>query len=328
MFLYIINRLLGMIPVLIGITIISFIVIHLAPGEPAGIEMQLNPKVSAEARLKLRQYYGLDKPLHVQYCNWLKRFVKLDFGESFSPDHRPVIDKIAERIPVTILINFLSILIIFTVAIPIGVFSAIYRDTFLDRVVTVVVYAGFATPGFWLALILMYIFGLKLELLPISGISSVVVKESFWWKVLDVGKHLIIPVFVAAFAGLAGLSRYVRSNMLEALSQEYIITARAKGLNERRILFVHALKNALLPVVTILGLSVPELIGGSVIFESIFAIPGMGQLFYQSAMMRDYPTIMGILTIGAILTLLGNLIADISYAIVDPRVRIARKEKY
>lgn len=328
MFLYIINRLLGMIPVLIGITIISFIVIHLAPGEPAGIEMQLNPKVSAEARLKLRQYYGLDKPLHVQYCNWLKRFVKLDFGESFSPDHRPVIDKIAERIPVTILINFLSILIIFTVAIPIGVFSAIYRDTFLDRVVTVVVYAGFATPGFWLALILMYIFGLKLELLPISGISSVVVKESFWWKVLDVGKHLIIPVFVAAFAGLAGLSRYVRSNMLEALSQEYIITARAKGLNERRIFFVHALKNALLPVVTILGLSVPELIGGSVIFESIFAIPGMGQLFYQSAMMRDYPTIMGILTIGAILTLLGNLIADISYAIVDPRVRIARKEKY
>ncbi len=316
-----------MIPVLFGITVISFIVIHLAPGEPAGIEMQLNPKVSAEARLKLRQYYGLDKPLYEQYYLWLKRFVKMDFGESFSSDHRPVIDKIKERLPVTILINFLSILIIFVVAIPVGVFSALYKDTILDRITTFVVYFGFATPGFWLALLLMYIFGLRLGILPISGITSVVMPETLSGKVIDVAKHLLIPVFVSAFAGLAGLSRYVRANMYEALSQEYILTARAKGLSERRVVFVHALKNALLPVVTILGLSVPELIGGSVIFESIFAIPGMGQLFYQSAMMRDYPTIMGILTIGAILTLLGNLIADVSYAIVDPRIRVTRTIK-
>jgi peptide/nickel transport system permease protein len=314
-----------MIPVLIGITIISFIVIHLAPGEPSAVEMQLNPKVSAEARLKLRQYYGLDKPLYEQYYFWLKRFVKLDFGESFSSDHRPVLNKIKERLPVTILINFLSILIIFFVAIPIGVFSVLYRNTLADKITTFVVYFGFATPGFWLALILMYIFGLKLGLLPISGITSVIVPETLAGKVLDVTKHLIIPIFVSAFAGLAGLSRYVRANMFEALSQEYILTARAKGLSEKRVVYVHALKNALLPVVTILGLSVPELIGGSVIFESIFAIPGMGQLFYQSAMMRDYPTIMGILTIGAILTLLGNLMADVSYALVDPRIRIAKR---
>lgn len=313
-----------MIPVLFGITVISFIVIHLAPGEPAGVEMQLNPKVSAEARLKLRQYYGLDKPLYEQYYLWLKRFVKLDFGESFSSDHRPVIDKIKERLPVTILINLLSILIIFVVAIPVGVFSALYKDTFLERITTFVVYFGFAIPGFWLALLLMYIFGLRLDILPISGITSVIMPETLFGRIIDVAKHLVIPVFVSAFAGLAGLSRYVKANMSEALSQEYIITARSKGLSERRVLYVHALKNALLPVVTILGLSVPELIGGSVIFESIFAIPGMGQLFYQSAMMRDYPTIMGILTIGAILTLLGNLIADVSYALIDPRIRIAR----
>lgn len=316
-----------MIPVLVGITVISFIVIHLAPGEPAGVEMQLNPKVSAEARLKLRQYYGLDKPLYEQYYLWLKRFVKLDFGESFSSDHRPVIDKIKERLPVTILINLLSIFIIFLVAIPIGVFSALYKNTFADKITTVAVYFGFATPGFWLALLLMYIFGLRFGILPISGITSVILPETLIGKVIDVAKHLAIPVFVSAFAGLAGLSRYVRANMFESLSQEYILTARSKGLSERRVVYVHALKNALLPVVTILGLSIPELIGGSVIFESIFAIPGMGQLFYQSAMMRDYPTIMGILTIGAILTLLGNLIADVSYAIIDPRIRVARMIK-
>lgn len=313
-----------MIPVLIGITIISFIVIHLAPGEPAGIEMQLNPKVSAEARMRLRQYYGLDKPLYEQYYLWMKRFVKLDFGESFSSDHRPVIEKIKERLPITILINLLSLIIIFAVAIPLGVFAAVYRDTIFDRLLTVLVYVGFATPGFWLALLLMYVFGLKLGILPISGLSSVVPPESLLGKLIDLAKHLAIPLFVASFSGLAGLSRYVRANMIESLSQDYITTARAKGLTERRVVYVHALKNALLPVVTILGLSLPELIGGSVIFESIFAIPGMGQLFYQSAMMRDYPTIMGILTIGAILTLLGNLLADICYALVDPRIRIAR----
>ncbi len=314
-----------MVPVLIGITLISFIVIHLSPGEPAGIEMQLNPKVSAEARQRLRQYYGLDKPLYEQYYFWLKRFVKLDFGESFSSDHRPVIDKIKERLPITILINLLSLIIIFVVAIPVGVFSAIYKNRMPDRIITLLLYFGFATPGFWLALILMYIFGLRLGILPISGITSVIVPETLMGKIIDVAKHLVIPLFVSAFAGLAGLSRYVRANMAEALSQEYILTARAKGLSERRVVYVHALKNALLPVVTILGLSLPELIGGSVIFESIFAIPGMGQLFYQSAMMRDYPTIMGILTIGAILTLIGNLLADIGYALIDPRIRMARR---
>jgi len=327
MLLYILRRILGMLPVLLGITIISFAVIHLAPGEPASVEMQMNPKVSAEARIKLRQYYGLDKPLYEQYYLWLKRFVKFDFGESFAPDHRRVSSKIAERLPITILLNLLSIIIIFVVAIPVGVLGAIYKDTWIDRTITVIVYTGFATPAFWLALLLMYVFGLKLGILPISGISSIIVNDSLWWKITDVAKHLVIPVFVSAFAGLAGLSRYVRQNMLEAMSQEYIITARAKGLNNTRIVYLHALKNALLPVVTILGLSVPELIGGSVIFESIFAIPGMGQLFYQSAMMRDYPTIMGILTIGAILTLLGNLIADVCYALVDPRVRLSKGNK-
>jgi len=324
MLVFIAKRLGGIIPILFGITIISFIVIHLAPGEPEIAELQMNPKVSAEARMRLREFYGLDKPLYEQYYIWLKKFIRLDFGESFSPDHRPVIDKIAERLPITIAINLLSILFIFLFAIPIGVFSAIYRGTLFDKFSTLFVYIGFAIPGFWLALILMYVFGLKLGILPISGITSIVAKDDMWWKIIDVSKHLILPVFVSAFGGLAGLSRYVRSNMFEALHQDYITTARAKGLNEGKVIFIHAMKNALLPVVTIIGLSVPELIGGSVIFESVFAIPGMGQLFYQSAMMRDYPTIMGVLAIVAVLTLIGNLIADVCYAIADPRIRVGR----
>jgi peptide/nickel transport system permease protein len=186
------------------------------------------------------------------------------------------------------------------------------------------VFVGFAIPTFWLALLLMILFGIDLGWLPISGIRSLNYDYLPPGMVfLDVVKHLILPVMLSAFGGLAGLSRYMRSNMLEVIRQDYIMTARAKGLSERKVIYKHALRNALLPVITILGLSVPGLIGGSVIFESIFAIPGMGQLFYMSVMARDYPVVMGILLIGAVLTLLGNLIADVSYALADPRIRVS-----
>lgn len=321
---YIGKRLFLMIPVLLGITIISFGVMKIAPGDPISLFTDLNPNMNKEAVERMRNYYGLDQPWHVQYAKWLRNMLMLDFGRSFASDSRPVIDKIAERIPITLLINLLSMILILLVAVPLGVMSAVKRNSLFDKGTTIFVFLGFAIPAFWLALLLMMLFGIELNLLPMSGIRSLDYGDlSPVGKVLDIAWHLLLPVFISAFGGLAGMSRYMRSNMLEVIRQDYITTARAKGLDERTVIFKHALRNALLPVITILGLSVPGLIGGSVIFESVFAIPGMGLLFYQSVMMRDYPTIMGILVIGAVLTLLGNLLADLFYSFADPRIRVA-----
>lgn len=322
MIIYFAKRLLEMIPTIIGITLISFFIIHLAPGKPTDILAELNPKITPEAREKLEKYYGLDKPVIVQYGIWIKRLVKLDFGESFSTDKRPVWDKIKERLPVTILINVLSLALIILIAIPIGVSSATHQYSLYDKITTITVFVGFAMPTFWLALLLMILFGVYLDWLPISGIKSLNYDSlTTGGKFLDMASHLILPVLLEAFGGLAGMSRYMRSNMLEVIRADYITTARAKGLSERVVIYKHAMRNALLPVITILGLSVPGLIGGSVIFETIFAIPGMGQLFYMSVMTRDYPLIMGVLTIGAVLTLIGNMLADTGYVLADPRIR-------
>ncbi len=321
---FLIRRLLMMIPLMLGITLISFVVIHLAPGEPTDMQTQLNPETGVELRERLRAQYDLDKPLLVQYGSWLGRLVQLDFGKSFSQDHRPVGEKVLERLPITIGINLLSIAVILLVSVPIGILSATKQNSGFDRLTTVFVFIGFATPSFWLALLLMDVLGVRLGVLPISGIKSMgheYLGPLEQW--LDTLRHLILPVFVSAFGGVAGFSRYMRSNMLEVVRQDYILTARAKGLGERAVIYRHALRNALLPVITILGLSVPGLIGGSVIFETIFAIPGMGKLFYDGVMMRDYPLIMGILVIGAFLTLVGNLLADLGYALADPRIRNA-----
>lgn len=321
---YVTKRLLFMIPLLFGISIICFSVMHLAPGSPTDMETMMNPRATAEAKERLRAMYDLDKPLHVQYFIWVKKVAVLDLGKSFSPDHRPVADKIMERLPITVLLNVLSMALIMVIAIPIGVLSAVHQDSLFDRITSVIVFIGFAVPTFWLALLLMILFGIDLGWLPISGIRSLNYEYMRPLdSLVDLLKHLILPVTLSAFGGLAGLSRYMRSNMLEVIRQDYIMTARAKGLSERVVIYKHALRNALLPVITILGLSIPHLIGGSVIFETIFAIPGMGQLFYMSVMARDYPVVMGILLIGAALTLLGNLIADVSYAVADPRIRVS-----
>jgi peptide/nickel transport system permease protein len=284
----------------------------------------MNPRASLEMKERLRVMYDLDKPLYEQYFHWVRKLAVLDLGVSFSTDRRPVTDKILERLPITILLNVLTMLLILVVAIPLGVISAVRQDSLFDRVAGVIVFIGFAVPTFWLALLLMILFGVQLGWLPISGIRSLNSEYlppgmAFW----DLIRHLILPVLLAAFGGLAGLSRYMRANMLEVIRQDYILTARAKGLSERVVIYRHALRNALLPVITILGLSVPGLIGGGVIFETIFSIPGMGQLFYMAVMARDYPVVMGILFIGAVLTLLGNLLADVSYALADPRIRVS-----
>jgi peptide/nickel transport system permease protein len=321
---YIAKRALFMVPLLFGITIICFTVMHLAPGSPTDLQTQMNPRASVEMKERLRAMYDLDRPLHEQYIRWVGKLAVLDLGISFSTDRRPVADKIRERLPITILLNVLSLILILVVAIPLGVLSAVRQDSLFDRVAGVIVFIGFAVPTFWLALLLMILFGVQLGWLPISGIRSLNAEYlppgmAFW----DLIRHLILPVLLAAFGGLAGLSRYMRANMLEVIRQDYIMTARAKGLSERVVIYRHALRNALLPVITILGLSVPGLIGGSVIFETIFAIPGMGQLFYMAVMARDYPVVMGILFSGAVLTLLGNLLADVSYALADPRIRVS-----
>jgi len=319
---YLLRRGSQLIPTLIGITIICFLVVHLAPGEPTALQTELNPNITHEAIEQMRHHYGLDRPLAVQYFIWVKNLLKLDFGRSISSDERPVWEKIKQRLPITLYINIASLIVIFIVAIPLGIISAVRRGSILDRTITIWVFIGFSVPGFWLALILMDLLGVRLGWLPISGIHSPgYLCMGITERILDLARHMILPVLISAVGSLAGLSRYMRSSMLEIIRQDYIITARAKGLSEKAVIYKHAMRNALLPVITILGLSIPGLIGGSVIFESIFSIPGLGLLFYQAIMMRDYNMIMGSLTIGAILTLAGNLIADIAYSIADPRIR-------
>jgi peptide/nickel transport system permease protein len=320
---FLVRRLLVVVPLLIGITFVSFIVISLAPGGPLDFLEGESPDLSPEVKKQLTELYGLDKPLVVQYWSWLTRLARLDFGRSFLPDGKPVLTKIGERLPVTLLLNIVEMLIILAVAVPIGVMSAIRQGSNFDKVTTLFVFIGFATPDFWLALLLMSLFGAQLGWLPISGLRSLNWEYlTFWSQQLDFVSHLALPIIVATFGGLAGFSRYMRQSMLEVVRQDYVQTARAKGLSEQVVIGKHALRNALLPVVTILGLSLPGLIGGSVIIESIFAIPGMGQLMVQSIYARDYPVVMGNLVVVAVLTLFANLFADIAYGLVDPRIRL------
>ena len=331
---YLLKRLFWMVPLLVGISLISFLIMHLAPGDITTTESGFNPKVSEESRQKLRELYNLDKPLIVQYGLWLKRMATLDFGTSFASHQKPVFwerkdeqgnvtpGMIQEALPITLLINALSLVLIIAIALPLGVISAINQNRPPDRAITVFVFVGFAVPGFWLALMMMYWFGVVHQWLPISGLHSLGYENmGTLQKLWDLGRHLAIPVFISALGGLAGISLFVRNGMLDVLHQDYITTARAKGLPENTVVYRHALRNALLPLITLLGLSIPGLIGGSVITESIFAIPGMGKLFFDAVLMRDFPVVMGILTIGAALTLLGNLLADLAYAWADPRVR-------
>jgi len=327
MLAYALRRLVLAVPLLLGITLISFVVIHLAPGEPVDLQTgDLSVQSSAQAKQLLREVYGLDKPLTVQYWNWLGRLARLDFGRSFAPDGRPVLQKISERLPITLLLNIVEMLIIVALAVPIGVLSATRQYSMFDKVTTIFVFVGFATPDFWLALLLMILFGVQLGWLPISGLRSLNWEYlSFWRQQWDFLGHLALPILVATFGGLAGFSRYMRQSMLEVVRQDYIQSARAKGLAEPIVIGKHALRNALLPIVTILGLSLPGLIGGSVIVESIFAIPGMGQLMVQAVFERDYPVIMGNLVIVSTLTLVANLVADVTYSFVDPRIRVGAR---
>jgi len=324
MYSYILRRLLLMIPLLIGITLVSFLVMHLAPGEPTDLMSHQQAKASPEAASRLRALYGLDRPLHVQYVDWISRLLRLDFGLSFSADRRPVIEKIMERMPVTIALNTISLLLILAVALPVGIYSAVRRRSFFDRASTGLVFLFFCIPGFWLGHLSQLFFGLHLGWLPISGLHSTVGFEEMaaGEKLWDYFRHLLLPVVIGSLGGFAGLSRFMRSGMLEVIRQDYVRTARAKGVPERTVILRHALRNAILPIITILGLSIPGLIAGSVIFETIFSLPGVGQLMWQAVMARDYPVVMGNLVLTAVLTLAGNLLADVGYVLTDPRISL------
>ncbi len=322
--LYFIRRIISAIPILIGITIITFFVMHMAPGKPTDAVTDMNMKVSAESKERLQKLYGLDKPIYVQYFDWMKRVIFFDFGNSFK-DMRPARNKIFERLPATILLNFLSLFFICLISIPLGIYCAVRKDSFADKSITVILFILYSVPSFWLALMLMILFGIHLGWLPISGLYSFNFDTmNIFEKIFDISKHLILPVAVSVLVSLASLSGYTRSGMLEVLKQDYIKTAYAKGLTEKQVVLRHALKNALLPMITIIGLSVPGLIGGSFIFETVFSYPGIGRLGYEAVMARDYPVVMGIATLTAVLTLLGNIIADILYTYADPRIKITK----
>lgn len=318
MLTYAIRRFIQSIPVLFGITVLTFLMVHIAPGSPIG--QALDPKVPQKVVEQWEKNFHLDKPYHIQYGMWLK---DLFTGELKSfKDGRPVLKKIFERLPATILLNIVSTIIIFSIAIPLGIFSATKQYSLADHTATFFAFVGISMPSFWLAymliLLVVQVFGW-----PVLGARTFGLLElSMTANLFDRAWHLFLPSLILAVGGIASLSRYMRGSMLEVSRQDYITTARAKGLSEDDVKYRHALRNALLPIITIFGFLIPSLIGGSVIIESIFAWPGIGQLGYQSVLSRDYPTIMTLNSIAAVLVLLGNLVADLLYAWVDPRIQL------
>ncbi|MBI2980864.1 MAG: ABC transporter permease [Deltaproteobacteria bacterium] len=328
MMTYLLKRLLLIIPTLVGITIITFLMIQLAPGNPISLKLQQlggtvrAESVSPEVIAQTKKLYGLDRPLPLQYLLWVKRLATLDFGVSYK-DHRPVLDKISEALPVTLLLNVISIFLIYLISIPLGLFSAVAKESWLDRSLTLFLFFLYSLPSFWVAMLLIIYLGggEYLDLFPIVGIVSPGVQElPFWGQVGNLIWHLVLPVTVLTYGGFAFLSRLSRAQLLEVIGQDFIRTARAKGLSERVVLFRHALRNSLIPLVTLMGTLLPAMIGGSVIVEQIFSIPGMGRLGFEAVLSRDYPTVMAIATIEAVLTLVGMLISDLLYVMVDPRI--------
>jgi len=322
---YIIRRILLLFPTLFGITLLTFLLLRLSPINPAlskGAGENGGKAMTAEVREQMIKMYGLDKPPLVAYAIWVGKSLRLDLGESFV-DHRSVMTKISERLGVTVSITGAALIISYVLAIPLGVIAAIKRGQVIDRTISFVVFVLYSIPGFVAALVLILFVagGDYLNLLPMYGINSINASEMgpfqwLWDRIL----HMILPVICLTYASLASISRYARVSMLESLGQDFVRTARAKGLPERLVIMRHALRNALIPIITIFALELPGLIGGTIIIESIFSLPGMGQLMFQSLDHGDYPVIMGITVLAAILTLVCYLAADILYVVVDPRI--------
>ncbi|HYM68221.1 MAG TPA: ABC transporter permease [bacterium] len=310
---YLVRRLLITVPVLLGVTAMSYLIISLTPGDP--VQALIDPSMSAADVQIKRHALGLDQPIYVRYVKWLGEMAHGNLGYSFSSG-APVAGRITERIEPTLTLTFSALVLSYLVAVPAGVLAATRRYTWIDYGATLLAFLGISLPTFFLGLIGIYVFALRLRWLPTGGTTTL-----GGGGFLDGVSHLILPAAVLAAAGAGALTRYVRSSMLEVLGQEFVRTARAKGLGEGVVLRRHALRNALLPVVTLAGLQVPALLAGAVITEQIFEWPGMGRLTIEAINQRDYPVLMGITLAAAVLVIVGNLLADVTYSLVDPRIR-------
>ena len=324
---YVVKRLLQAIPLLLGIATITFFIVHLAPGDPMDVYLarqnrqEVDPQVIELIRIK----YGLDQPLPVQYVKWMGNLARGDLGESFRY-RRPVASLLAERIPYTLQLTVLALLFDVLIGITLGIISAVKQYSTVDKSVTVGSLIIYSIPGFWLALMLVLVFSVNLGWFPTSQTRSLDYELlSTFGKFLDRVWHLVLPVFVLGVASAAGTARYMRNQLLEVLSEEYVIAARARGLAETSVILKHALRNALIPIVTLYGLALPFLLGGAVLIETVFSWPGMGQLAVEAINARDYPIILATSMIAAVLVVVGNLLADITYALVDPRISFDAK---
>jgi peptide/nickel transport system permease protein len=322
---YLVRRLLGAIPLLWGILTLIFFIIHLAPGDPTA--RFFSPNVAPEVIAQMRHNLGLDQPLHVQYYKWLVAFLTGHFGYSFG-QMRPISDILPETLWNTVQLMLVSLALIFVIGMLIGILQAVRQYSVSDNVLTFGALFFYSMPSFWLALMLILVFSLKASQwgwpfsLPATGMTSVGYEfmapgEKAWDRIV----HLILPVIALGLGNAAGVARYMRGSMLEVIHQDYIRTARAKGLSERTVIFKHALRNALIPIITLLGLYLPILLSGSVLVETIFAWPGMGRLIVDAIFQRDYPLVMATSFVAAAMVVLGNLMADVLYAGVDPRIR-------
>ncbi len=312
---YVLRRLVIALPLLLGISLISFLILKAVPGGPLAA-YENNPSVTPADIARLEHEFGLDRPLYEQYLAWLGKFLTGDWGYSYAA-HLPVLRLIGERLPNTVYLMSVVYVVTLAVAIPVGVLTAVRQYSWFDHLVTGFTFVGLSMPTFWLGLLLILLFGLALRLLPMGGMSTL----GAGFDVGDRVRHLILPVATLAFVGAGHYVRYLRASMLETLNQDYLRTARAKGLAERVVVGRHALKNAAIPLVTIAALDLPELFAGALITETIFGWPGMGRLFWDAATRFDYPILMGILAVSAALIILANLVADVLYAYLDPRIR-------
>jgi peptide/nickel transport system permease protein len=311
---YIVRRLIISIPVLFGVTIVAFFIMHLAPGN--AVDMLINPGSTAESVAIQKRALGLDQPVYVQYVKWLGEMMHGRLGYSFS-DRRPVTERIGERLGPTLSLAFFALAMAYIIGIPIGVLAAVRQYSIFDYLATLISYLGVSLPSFFLGLVLIYVFALRLDLFPTGGLQTIGAPPN----VFDRLAHIVLPGSVLGLYNLAVVMKYTRSSMLEAIHQDYVRTARGKGMRERSVLFGHALRNALMPVITLAGLNFPFLLAGAIITEQIFNWPGMGRLAVEAIFSRDYPTIMGLNLLTAVMVMIGNLLADIAYGVADPRIR-------
>lgn len=314
---FIARRFAQAVPVMFGITVIAFLIVNSVPGGPLSV-YENSPNISPEDIHRLEHSLGLDQPLYIRYLTWFAHFATGEWGYSYAT-HRPVLEMIGERLPNTLYLMITVYVFTLALAIPVGLLTSVRQYSKFDHIVTGITFTGLSMPTFWLGLLLIIVFGLYLGIFPLGGMAN----PDIDFDPLDRLWHLVLPVITLSFVGIAHYTRYLRASMLETLGQEYVRTARAKGLRERLVVTRHALRNAAIPLVTVAALDLPELFVGALVTETIFGWPGMGRLFWDAATRSDYPVLMAILTVSAGMVIGANFIADLLYGYLDPRIRRA-----